>query len=74
MVPKVYIETTVLGYLTARMSRDIAIAVTNGVEFLLTWNLKHIANATMRSRIEAVCREAGYEPAVICTPEEILER
>ena len=51
----------------------IAIAVTNGVDFLVTWNFKHIANAAMRSRIERVCRQADYEPPVICTPNELME-
>ena len=51
----------------------IAIAVTNGVDFLVTWNFRHIANATMRTRIEQVCRQMGYEPPVICTPNELLE-
>lgn len=51
----------------------IAIAAVNGVNYLLTWNCKHIANATLRSRIEQVCREAGFEPPIICTPEELLE-
>jgi len=51
----------------------IAIAVTNGVRYLVTWNCKHIANATMRPLIEQVCREVGYEPVIICTPEELLE-
>ena len=51
----------------------IAIAVTNGVDFLVTWNFRHIANAAMRTRIEQVCREAGYEPPVICTPNELME-
>ena len=32
----------------------------------------HIANAAMRTRIERTCREAGYEPPVICTPSELL--
>ena len=32
-----------------------------------------IANATMRLQIERVCRQAGYEPPVICTPDELLE-
>jgi len=49
----------------------IAVAAVHGIEFLLTWNCKHIANATMRQAIEHVCREAGYEPPVICTPEEL---
>lgn len=51
----------------------LAIAVTNGVEYLLTWNCKHLANATLRTKIEDACRSAGYEPAIICTPEELLE-
>ena len=51
----------------------IAIAVTNGVDYLVTWNFRHITNAAMRSRIEQVCRQAGYQPPVICTPNELLE-
>jgi len=26
----------------------------------------------MRAKIGAVCRDAGYEPPVICTPEELM--
>ena len=51
----------------------IAVAATNGVDFLVTWNFRHIANAAMRARIEHACRSAGYEPPVICTPNELLE-
>ena len=51
----------------------IALAAVNGIEYLVTWNCQHIANATMRSKIEEVCRSAGYEPPIICTPEELLE-
>ncbi len=51
----------------------IAIAVTNRVHYLVTWNFRHIANAAMRSRIERVCRSEGYEPPVICTPNELME-
>ena len=51
----------------------IAVAVTNGLDYLITWNCKHLANAVMRSKIEEVCRLGGYAPIVICTPEELLE-
>lgn len=51
----------------------IAVAVTNGVEYLLTWNCSHIANAAMRRAIDHVCVEQGYEPTVLCTPEELSE-
>jgi hypothetical protein len=49
----------------------VAIATLNGMDFLLTWNCTHIANAVMRPRIETVCRDAGFEPPTICTPEEL---
>jgi predicted nucleic acid-binding protein len=51
----------------------LAIATVNGVEYLVTWNCRHLANATMRTRIETAIRAAGYEPPIICTPEELLE-
>lgn len=64
------------GPLPERASEDalhIAIAVTNGCDFLLTWNHKHLANAAMRASIERICRRSGYEPSVLCTPEDLLE-
>jgi len=51
----------------------IAAAAVHGVEYLLTWNCKHIANPVLRPRIEEACREDGFEPPVICTPQEMLE-
>jgi hypothetical protein len=51
----------------------IAIAAMNGMDYLLTWNCKHLANAMLRHQIERVCREQGYEPPLICTPHELLE-
>ena len=51
----------------------IAVATVHGIEYLLTWNCTHIANAAMRPRIEAICRSFGYEPPTICTPQELME-
>jgi hypothetical protein len=51
----------------------IAISVVNGLEYLVTWNFKHIANAVMRSKIERACIAEGYHPPTICTPEELME-
>jgi predicted nucleic acid-binding protein len=125
MKPSVYIDTTIIGYLTSRVSSllltaanqqvtrewwdehrghfdvfvsravvdeadalvarvplpgkaqvdalHVAVAAVNGVQYLLTWNCKHIANASLRPRIESVCRDLGYEPPSICTPQEIME-
>lgn len=51
----------------------IAVATVNGMDYLLTWNCTHIANATMRLKIENICRKHQYEPPVICTPQELME-
>jgi predicted nucleic acid-binding protein len=51
----------------------IALAAVHEIQYLVTWNCTHIANATARSAIERICRDAGYVPPVICTPEELLE-
>lgn len=53
-------------------SLHIATAACHGIEYLLTWNSKHIANAEYRPRVERSCRKAGYEPPVLCTPDELM--
>jgi hypothetical protein len=51
----------------------IALCAVNGIDFLLTWNCRHLANAIHRHQIEAVVEERGYRCPVICTPEELME-
>lgn len=51
----------------------IAVAAVHGMDYLVTWNCKHIANARMLRFVQATCRAAGFEPSVICTPEELAE-
>lgn len=51
----------------------IAIATVNGINYLLTWNCAHIANAALQPKIETVCRSAGFEPPTICTPQQLME-
>ena len=51
----------------------IAVAAVHGMDYLLTWNCKHIANPATRKRIEQTCIAAGYAPPILCTPEELLE-
>lgn len=64
------------GMIPARAAEDashIAIATVHGMDYLLTWNCKHIANARMQKTVAEICRTAGYEPPTICTPEELME-
>jgi hypothetical protein len=52
----------------------IALATVSDLDFLITWNLRHIANPRMYATIERLCRERGYRPPVLCTPQTLLDR
>lgn len=55
-----------------RDAAHIAVAAVNDVDYLLTWNCKHLANAQIIRRISVVCNREGYNTPVICTPEELM--
>ncbi len=50
----------------------IAISATTQMDYLLTWNCKHIANPSLRRRIEEVINAAKLVPPVICSPQELV--
>ena len=50
----------------------IALSAVHGMDFLLTWNCKHINNPHLIRRIERSCVDRGFLCPVICTPEELL--
>jgi hypothetical protein len=50
----------------------IAIATVHAMDFLLTLNCKHIANAFIYKHIGKICLDLGFDPPVVCTPQEIL--
>ena len=49
----------------------IALATVHGMDFLLTWNFRHLNNAQMKTRIRTAVESAGYTCPVICSPEEL---
>ncbi len=51
----------------------IALSTVHRMDYLLTWNCRHIANATLRHGIELTCRDHGFVSPVICTPLELME-
>ena len=64
------------GILPLRAVRDaahVAVAAIHGIQYLLTWNCKHLANAQISRRIAGVCATSGFQMPIICTPEELLE-
>ena len=65
------LENNAVPQKAAQDALHIAVACVNHIRYLLTWNYKHIANATMREAINRICSEAGYDPPVICSPAEL---
>ena len=51
----------------------IALCCVHEVDFLLTWNCRHIANAQILRSLSKVIEEAGYRLPTICTPNELME-
>ncbi len=62
----IYVETTIVSYLTARPSRDLIRAAHQE-------NCRHLANARTAEAIAEVIRSKGYRPPVVTTPEGLLE-
>jgi predicted nucleic acid-binding protein len=55
-----------------RDAAHIAVAAFHGIDYLLTWNCRHLANAQIAPRIESACERLGYRMPKICTPEELM--
>ena len=50
----------------------IAVSAVHGIDYLLTWNFRHLANAETRPLIREVCEQKGYNSPEICTPSELM--
>ena len=50
----------------------IAVATAHRIDYLMTWNCVHLANAVIIKEVGKICRRHGFECPVICTPEELL--
>jgi predicted nucleic acid-binding protein len=63
------------GLLPPKATRDsihIGVAAVHGIDILLTWNCRHIANAAIMKELAAVVAACGFEMPILCTPEELL--
>ncbi|WP_427162499.1 type II toxin-antitoxin system VapC family toxin [Aliinostoc sp. HNIBRCY26] len=50
----------------------IALATVYGLDYLLTWNCKHMANAQIQRKLSQISSGLGYDLPVICTPYELM--
>lgn len=64
------------GLVPAKAASDalhISVAAVHGIDYLVTWNFKYIANPFLRDRLREVVAKAGFEIPVMCSPEELLD-
>ena len=79
-IPVLDIQTTAEALAIALMDRHgipkteprdalhIAVAAVGGIEYLLTWNFKHIANPSTRDLVQMICQDSGYTPPIHLQP------
>jgi predicted nucleic acid-binding protein len=53
-------------------SLHIAAAAVHGIDYLLTWNYRHIDNAEAKPVIRRICLESNYGYPEICTPQQLM--
>ncbi len=52
----------------------ISIASVYKMDFLLSLNCRHIANAIIYKRVSKICSDLGYDPPMVCTVHQIMDR
>ena len=57
---------------SARDALHIAIAATQGIDYLITWNFKHINNASTRTMVINAVSDFALDCPVLCSPEELM--
>ncbi len=72
MLAQAIMSSSVLPPHALRDAAHIAVAAVSEIDYLLTWNCKHLANAQMMRRIALVCERLSYQMPIICTPEELM--
>ena len=67
------VEAEAVPSVADRDALHIALAACHDIQYLVSWNFKHIVNPTKQQLIAKVCQKANYQPVIICTPEELVE-
>jgi len=63
-LPRIYVETSVISYLLATLSRS---------DFIATWNFAHLVGPVAKFRLQTAIQNMGFPPPILATPEELLE-
>jgi hypothetical protein len=67
-----FVDRRIIPHKVVEDALHVAVAATQGMDFLLTWNCRHIANAEVIERLETACLELGLLLPTLCTPEQLM--
>ena len=67
-----FLKNNCLTYKAEADALHIAIATVHKVDYLLTWNCRHIANAEIQKKLMKVSQKENYELPILCTPNELM--
>jgi len=67
------IQSEIIPKKAASDAIHIAIATVHQIDYLVTWNFKHIANPFLRDRLQTTVSNLGFRLPTMCSPEELLE-
>ena len=69
---RAFVERGAIPPRKAADAAHIAVATVHHIQFLMTWNCTHLANAEILAQVQAICAALGYAAPIVCTPEELL--
>ena len=71
-IAKAIMESGLLPQSATGDAIHIAVSLVHGIDILLTWNCRHIANAVIMRELSDIVTSCGYEIPILCTPEELI--
>ncbi len=69
---RVYLRELLLPGKALADALHLAVASMNGMDYLATWNCRHIARGSVKKRLPDINAACGYASPTICTPEELM--
>jgi len=67
-----FLASKIIPKKAATDAAHIAVASVHGMDYLMTWNCAHIANAAIFNTVKSICLKEGFSFPIICTPEELM--
>ncbi|MBI4909140.1 MAG: type II toxin-antitoxin system VapC family toxin [Acidobacteria bacterium] len=69
---RIFLQRKLLPPAAVEDALHVAIATVEGMDFLLTWNCRHIANGEIFGQLAGICQEFGYVAPILCTPQQLM--